>query len=258
MSEHVKRARSPNYPAISLPAAMQQLRGLFDRIQKHKAPKEAVIKGLGYGGWNGASATALSAHVKYGLLERLEKDEYKISELGMRLMFHHSPQEYTEALIEASSKPQLFAELLEEYGDTVPHEDILKPRLIRQGFAQGAVETVIDSYRATMEFVSANSTRYSPKVVTASEAKMQAQTQPPRANIAAATRYETTFVRASEDEPFRVSFAGKGIEISGRITSQKDAEELVSAINALKLLLRPANDFSRPALDEEIDAGSDD
>jgi hypothetical protein len=184
MSDQVKRARSPNYPAISLPVALQQLRSLFDRIQKHKAPKEAIIKGLGYGGWNGASATALSAHTKYGILERLDKDEFKISELGMRLLFHKNPAEYAEALYEAATKPPLFAEFLIEYQNTVPHEDIMRPRLIRQGFAQSAVATVIECYRETMKFVSDNSVGYTPKDNDVAEETMQTQ-QPPTANALA-------------------------------------------------------------------------
>lgn len=247
MSEHVKRARSPNYPAISLREAALQLRQLFDRIQRHKAPKEAVLKGLGYGGWNGASATALSAHIKYGLLERLEKDEFKITDLGMRLMFHQSPKEYADALYEAATNPPLFAEMLIEYQNTVPHEDIIRPRLIRQGFAQGAVATVIESFRDTMEFVTANSGRHMPDAPSVTEAPPSPPSRPASAPLQAQPRHETTVEPPAKGEPFRVSFTGKGIEITAKISSPSDADDLIAAINALKLLLRPASDFLPPS-----------
>ena len=160
MSEQVKRARSPNYPAISLPEALGQLRLLFDRINRHPAPKEAVLRGLGYGGWNGASATALSAHGKYGLLERVPGEQYRNSNLGMRLMFHQTPTEYAEALSESARLPPLFNELLAEYPGPLPHDDILRPRLIRRGFAPSAVSTVIQAFRDTMEFVRDNAAGY--------------------------------------------------------------------------------------------------
>jgi hypothetical protein len=175
MSETLKRPRSPNYPSISLPEALQQLRHLFDRIQKYKAPKELVIKAIGYSGLNGASASAISAHTKYGILDRLEGDEFKISDLGMKLLFHENPAEYAAALHQAARSPALFSELMAEFPSGIPHDDILRTRLIRRGFAQSAVATAISSYRETVEFVVNNSGGYSPLDETAMEEPMQPQ-----------------------------------------------------------------------------------
>ena len=41
-------------------------------------------------------------------------------------------------------------------------------------------------------------------------------------------------------EPFRVSFTGDGIEITGRLTTPERADEMIKAITALKNLLKPA------------------
>lgn len=248
MSDAVKRARSPNYPAISLPTAIQQLRLLFDRIHRHKAPKEATLKGLGYGGWNGASATALSAHTKYGVLDRLDGDDFKISDLGMRILFHKSPAEYTAALQEAAKGPPLFAELMEEFPETLPHEDILRPWLIRRGFAQSAVATVIDSYRETMEFVSNNSTRYSPDQVKSQEVAIHPQeqltTRAPSPSFAPAPQGMRAVL--SEEEPYRVSLTRGAIEVSARLGDEASADELIRALQAWKVLLRQASDILPP------------
>jgi hypothetical protein len=176
MSETIKRPRSPNYPSISLPEALQQLRHLFDRIQKYKAPKDLVIKAIGYSGLNGASASAISAHTKYGILDRLEGDEFKISDLGMKLLFHENPAEYAASLHQAARSPALFSELMAEFPGGVPHDDILRTRLIRRGFAQSAVATAISSYRETVEFVSNNSVGYNPPDDNVTEEPMQPQT----------------------------------------------------------------------------------
>jgi hypothetical protein len=60
-----------------------------------------------------------------------------------------------------------------------------------------------------------------------------------------ATRRQTVFVCAS-GEPFRVSFTGKDIEIAERIATSEDADDLVSAVDALKLLVKPAGEAKRP------------
>jgi hypothetical protein len=60
-----------------------------------------------------------------------------------------------------------------------------------------------------------------------------------------ATGYETTFTPAS-GEPFRVSFVPGGIEVSGRLTSLERADEMIAAIKALRLLLKPAGVAVKP------------
>lgn len=239
MSDTVKRARSPNYPAISLPTAIQQLRLLFDRIHKHKAPKEAILKGLGYGGWNGASATALSAHTKYGILDRLDGDDFKISDLGMRILFHNSPAEYTIALHEAAKGPPLFAELMTEFPGTLPHEDILRPWLIRRGFAQSAVATVIDSYRETMEFVSNNSTRYSPDQAKPPETTMSPQQHAPAQTTAPPIQAESASVQQPPkgERPYKLSFNGETIEVGAVLMDAATVDKLIAGLNAMKTLL---------------------
>jgi hypothetical protein len=152
MSDQVKRVRSPNYPAVSLGQAISQLQPLFERINKHAAPKEAIVKGLGYGGWNGASAAVVSAHTKYGLLER-DGELFKVTDRAMRIMFPKDATERQAALREAALAPSLYTELVEEYGETPPHDDILVPWLIRRGFAPTAVTGVIQGFRDTMSLV---------------------------------------------------------------------------------------------------------
>jgi hypothetical protein len=71
-----------------------------------------------------------------------------------------------------------------------------------------------------------------------------AQRQQPQ-NRGAPLPYETTFTPAS-GEPFRVSFTGDGIEIGGRITSAERADELIRAIEALKVLLKPVGSGTPP------------
>lgn len=153
MSDQPKRVRSPNYPAISLSDAITRMEGLHKRIQKHSAPREAIVKGLGYKGWNGASAIVLSAVVKYGLLDRINEDSYKVSERAMRAMFGKDQVETSGAIREAAFAPALYADLYAEFGEAVPHDDILRPWLIRRGFSQSVVDTVVQSYRDTVALV---------------------------------------------------------------------------------------------------------
>src|SRR5690242_15075647 len=95
--EPEKRSRSPSYPAISLPDAVQRLRALYDNIHTHSAPRDVIARGMGYASLSGASASAISALVKYGLLDR-SGEELRVSERGMAILHPHDPVERARAI----------------------------------------------------------------------------------------------------------------------------------------------------------------
>lgn len=155
----LKRVRSPNYPAISLPEAITAANKLSSKIGRHSAAREAVAKTLGYGGLNGASIGAISALAKYGLLEKSGED-LKLSERAMKLIAAQSVEEHTEALWEAARAPVLFAELVEQYKGKLPDDEVIRSYLKRKGFADSALPQVIQSFRETMEFVTQETGEY--------------------------------------------------------------------------------------------------
>ena len=55
---------------------------------------------------------------------------------------------------------------------------------------------------------------------------------------------------------YRVSFTKTGIEVSALLTDLASADELISTINALKLLLRPAASIKRPEDANDDEASS--
>jgi hypothetical protein len=154
-----KRIRSPNYPALSLPAALEKVTTLYRNQHTHSAPREVVAQGMGYNSLNGASATAISALHKYGLLDRIG-DELKVSERAMRILHPETPEEKSSAIRDAASQPQLFAELTERFPGAFPSDDLLRNYLIRRGFAPAAVTSVILAYRDTMELANAQVGEY--------------------------------------------------------------------------------------------------
>jgi hypothetical protein len=244
------RVRSPNYPAISLADAIQRVGQVFAKERQHPAPQDAVVKGMGYGGVNGASLGALSAAIKYGLLDKAGKD-YRVSDRTVVILHPHNPMEKADAIRDASKAPKLFLELLEHFsGGDLPSDDTLRAYLVRRGFSEAALGDVIRSFRETMDLVSKEAGGYS---ATAREQGTDMSMRPAatqsmhRAEAGSSgSRYETTFGRGGNKEPFRVSFTGSGIEITGRVSTPEDADDLVRAVNALKILLKPAGQAVKP------------
>jgi hypothetical protein len=147
----IKRVRSPNYPAISLSAALDRVTALYRAHHKYAVSRELAAKAIGFGGLHGVSATAISALQKYGLVTKADDNEIKVSERALRILHPRSPEERAQAIKEAAYDPPLFAELRSQFDGTIPDEELLRNYLIHKGFAPAALASVITAYRETSE-----------------------------------------------------------------------------------------------------------
>ena len=147
-----KRVRSPNYPSISLAAAVERLTRLGDAIHTHPASHADVLTGMGYSGANGASLMALSAMGKYGLVAR-ENDEYRIAQRGIVILHPENNEEREKAIREAADAPKVFSALTERYPGGKVNDDVIRNYLVRNGFSLTAAASALLSYRETMAFV---------------------------------------------------------------------------------------------------------
>lgn len=237
------RIRSPNYPQLSLPEAINRAK-LIHAAERHlAAPKEVIAKHLGYNGLNGASLVAISALGKYGLIEEVNGDKVKVSPLALSILYPKSPQEKNEAIEEAALKPALFAEIHNEWEGHRPSEENLRSYLIRRNFATEALDRVIKSYRETIDLVTQESEEYDPANVGSSGQKQEEGTMrdqfpmtpsPPTSGEGVGVH---PTVKADSGD-FRVSFTdgGGAIEVSGRLKSAKSVERLIKALEAGKTL----------------------
>ena len=178
MSESM-RIRSPNYPAFSLKEAIERIGTLYKEVQRNPAPREVIAKGLGYNSLNGASATAISALNKYGLLEG-RGDDLRVSDRAMSILHPHTTAERLAAIKAAAVEPRLFAELAERFSGGVPNDELVKNYLLRNGFALSAVTAAVLAYKETSEFVSTESAGYDLVPVSAKGPSMLPQATQPK------------------------------------------------------------------------------
>lgn len=228
------RIRSPNYPQISLPDAISRVAMIFSKEHQHPAPKEVVVKDMGYNGIHGNSLGALSALSKYGLLERSGQD-YRVSERAIAIIHPMDDNSKAAALREAAQAPALFAEIFEYFKGQLPSDENLRAYLIRKGFAESALTPVIDSLRETMKFVAE-----SPMHVTGAGAL-----QPQPATLAMTGHAPAVRVSPPPAGPLvhefqpklRVSITDHGLEIIANVADQKGIDRLIAALKANRDLL---------------------
>jgi hypothetical protein len=224
---------------MSLPEAIERAALVYRNQHTHGAPREVVAKSMGYNSLNGASATSISALVKYGLLEG-RGDEIKVSERTMRILHPESLEEKATALREAANEPVLFRELAEKFPGRMPSEEMLRNYLIRDGFAPNAVPSVILAYRETSEFVEREAGAYDPASSPPTEAPMQPSAQAAfhrgTPGVFAQAPVSTALIDGKQRLLASYPFEGGGlleIRITGEIGTE-DALEMVETLVELK------------------------
>jgi hypothetical protein len=153
MSAIMNNQRSPNYPQISLPDAIERIRGVYKSLGTSRASEGQILSLLGYKARSGTSQGVLSALRKYGLLEG-KRDSFKITHNAIMILERqpHHP-DYVEAITSAAFAPPLFSEIRENLGDKQFTDEDLRIYLVKRGFSKRALDEVIRSYRETMSLV---------------------------------------------------------------------------------------------------------
>lgn len=144
------KERSPNYPSVTLTAAVELAGKFYEKEKRTTVSTEAAVKALGYGAVSGTARTVLASLRQYGLLET-GKDGVRISDLAMEVI--HNPigsAERTKALKEAAMRPPLIVELFASHADA--SDDSLRAFLItKRKFAPDATGRFIPAFREAIQ-----------------------------------------------------------------------------------------------------------
>lgn len=235
---HMARIRSPNYPQIGLPAAIERVRLIYKVERQNRMERDVAVKVMGFGGYNGASAAILSAILKYGLLERPADGVLRVSDLAVRILVPHEEAEKLEALNEAAFNPPLFKELSERWPDARPSDHSLRSYLTRRGFADNALEGVMNAYEETLSLVDHHGA-HNDEVNFKSEA--QSELSPPvepHEKLATSTMAKVEpAVLYAEAGPSMNLVRTKGgyvVQLGGAVLSKEHVDEVVTLLTALK------------------------
>jgi hypothetical protein len=230
------RVRSPNYPTLSLPEAIDAVAKIHAAEQHLAAPKEVVAKHLGYASFHGLAARIVSAIEKYGLLEDVSGDKVKVSPLAMSILFPSTPEEKKRAISEAAFKPLLFAAIKEEWQGERPSDQNLRVYLVRKKFGSDALDRVIEVYKATMDLVTLESKGYDSANTGQNDHKKQ-EKSPMHTSTGQHTDARFTPPPPLQSGPMRVSFNGDLLEVSAILADAEAVDRLVKALQANKSLL---------------------
>ena len=234
------RVRSPAYPALSLPAAVDMIRKVHKIQQNTPEPRIVVLHHMGYSKENGRAQKSISALIKYGFLKSEGADGLRVSDRAISILYP-DPDNLAlrdEALYSASREPSLYNEIFARWGHR-PSEESLKAYLIKKGFNVNAVDQVARAFYDTFELVSDLSDSYDFEDTdeTEDEGEQMTETQ-------TVEKERTSEKRAVETPPLATSlnvtkpvFDFETVQVQTRIDNQEDLAELISRLEQIKAML---------------------
>jgi hypothetical protein len=153
-----RKHRSPAYPFISLEKAVERAQEFYDKEHRHSAPPSAAAQHWGYATKSSAGMQTISALKQFGLLayDGVGADRrVKLTERAFRILLDEvkDSQDRATALKQAALAPVLYAEMFKQWGVQLPSDETIRTFLRRdRGFNDDALETVINSYKDTLEY----------------------------------------------------------------------------------------------------------
>lgn len=249
------RVRSPNFPVISLPAAIERIEKIYTKEQTIPATRETIAEHLGYSGMNGASLKVVSALLKYGLLEETKDKLLRVSPLAMAIMHPASEQEKADALQQAADGPVLFQRLNTQFEGRRPSDTNLRSWLLRNGFATSAVDSVITAYSETMDLVGGIEALYktseAPKPIEVHSAVHGHTASNPSMGLRQVATAPLTAVET--DDPFSVEMLKGRVRVVGDLSNREDAQTLLDFLKSAIAFLPAKATVLPPAQNEDED-----
>lgn len=243
------RQRSPSYPSTPLSEAIDFTRKIHSLERTNPVDREVAVKAMGYSGISGRSSTVLSNLIQFGLVEKTGKNEVRVTRRAIEILYPDTDASKAEALRAAAREPELFRSISERFTDGLPSETALQSYLIRQGYTHAAVAPATRAFLETFLFL--ENTIGSGSYLVGDEPVIESQSnQLIEANhfmtspASPARRPESLPApvgqSASSVEGYSLRIWQKKIWLAGTVRTQSEADELITAITALKAMLPAA------------------
>ncbi len=155
-AQRKKKGRSPNFPAISLPDAVEKLAALRAKETDHPFPPEVAAKHLGYSPKSSGWLQRLGAMKAFGLLEEAAGGRIKVSQRGrVILIAPKGSKERAFSIEEAAWNPAQHQVLREKYGDgSLPSDETVIADLeLNHGFTRDGASALLQEFSETIGYV---------------------------------------------------------------------------------------------------------
>jgi hypothetical protein len=154
------KTRSPNYPALSLKQAVEAAKSLWDEEKRTPVDDETAVLAMGYKSLSGPARVAIGALRQYGLIDKADKGQIRLSDLAIQILLADSPDERAAAMTSAATNPPLFSDLSQTHAEA--SENAIRSYLLtKKGFADDGARKAARAFRETLALAQVDGSGYS-------------------------------------------------------------------------------------------------
>lgn len=256
----MSKARSPRYPQIGLPEAIERVRAVYAADHQNEIPKEVVAAHMGYRSLNGASLGIISAVSKYGLLEG-GRDGMRVTDRALTILANEpGDPERLDAIRSAASEPQLFAEIFVQYPQGASDQSLKSFLITRKKFLPSAVDPAIRAFRSTLDFVEKEGGVFvspAPSTQPGREMVVQTASEIRKTEVPRQIYYGGEMPTPTAPSGPNIAISDGIIRLSGAVTDQSQADYVIGLLTAVKTFL-PAAPMPDKAAAPDDDRGPKD
>lgn len=148
-----QRHRSPNYPSISLPEAVERITKLHKEDGSTGSPLESAVRHFGFNRAHGTAMALVSALKKYGLID-ISGNRVTLTQRALSIVVYPEGDPRKQAAIrEAALAPEIYAELYSRFlpAGKIVSEQTLKAELqLEMKFNPKAVSDFVKDFKETL------------------------------------------------------------------------------------------------------------
>lgn len=235
------RMRSPNFPGLSLEAAIRFVGGIYDKNRRATIMREDAAKDLGYTGLTGRTLKILGALNQYDLIENTSKGQLRVTKTAEDILHGFPDDVKREALGKAGRAPTLFQAIYDRFEGDVPGENAVRSFLFQKGFTNEGVEKALRAFLETNRYL---------EIAGASESygeAAEASLESPRSNQSDEADHEMEVVSAPpsakggvsffEGGPLDFNLSSTGLKVTGKTNSATELKAFIEKLKALTVLL---------------------
>lgn len=145
---------SADLPRKTLEDALRVARAIKDEYAGKLATWEDIAKALGFSPTNPNNQYLLWAATAYGLIEKDEKDQYRLTEIARKILAQTYEGERREGIVKAIAKPAILGRFYSDYGGALlPSGEIFRNVLEQKyGIPQSRIDETIELILANARF----------------------------------------------------------------------------------------------------------
>ena len=150
----LKKIRSPSFPFISLPEALERARAFYEKEHRHETEPEVAVRHWGYSPRSSGGNQTLAALRAFGLVEMVGEGKVRLTERTVRILLDEREEspEREQLLRQAALSPALHSRIWERYKGVLPSDATLRLYLVAdEGFNENSVDDFIAELKETLE-----------------------------------------------------------------------------------------------------------